>query len=34
MIDYLRQRKIAAQYDLADFQEDAATVLGDADTGA
>jgi hypothetical protein len=27
MIDYLRQRRIAAQYDLADLQKDAATVL-------
>lgn len=28
MIDYLRQRKIAVQYDLADFEQDAATVIG------
>jgi predicted HTH domain antitoxin len=30
MIDYLRQRKIAAQYDLADFEQDAAMVLGES----
>ncbi len=28
MMDYARQRKIAAQYDLEDLQRDLATVLG------
>ena len=29
MIDYVRQRKIAAQYDLEDFRKDVGTVLGE-----
>lgn len=29
MMDYIRQRKIAAQYDLADLQKDLRTVLGE-----
>lgn len=30
MIDYLRQQKIAAQYDLADLKEDLADIAGDS----
>ena len=33
MMDYVRQRKIAAQYDLADLRKDIATVLDRASSG-
>ena len=30
MMDYTRQRRVAAQYDLEDLQQDLETVLGEA----